>query len=259
MFESTPIANPLFSAKLRLARAHEHLDDLEAKIDKWFAQKPYTQLVELDPGGVHAIHKVQVTKLFPTNWCMLATEIVEHLRASLDHAVFATRTKDPTLYAAFPFAKTADDLDNRIKGSAKDTPPEIQTLLRTFNCFSGGNDLLYLLNDLCNASKHSLIMLVAGATQFGRIKTTAEGIGENVQILDPLIWDREKNEIPYARTRRGFDFDHEGVIQVYVAVRHSDGVSPIPATDVFDRMLVECERVVSAIEAEAERLGLFSD
>ena len=186
MFKSEPIESPLFSAQLRLARAHEHLDDLEARIDKFFAEKPYTYLVEFDPDGIHAIHKIQVTKRFPTNWCLLATEIVEHIRASLDHAVFATRTKDPTNFAAFPFGRTPEDFKNSIAGRSKDTPTEIQTLLRSFDCYKGGNDVLYSLNELCNASKHGLIMLVAGATYSAEIKGSGASWAGGVQFLEPL-------------------------------------------------------------------------
>jgi hypothetical protein len=257
MFKSEPIESPLFSAKLRLARAHEHLDDLEAKIDQFFAEKPFTRLTELDPDGIHAIHKIHMIKPFHTNWCLLATEIIEHLRASLDHAAYATRTKDPTRFAIFPSAKTAANLDKRVRSHCKDMPPEIQTLLRSFDCHEGGNDLLYALHELCNASKHGLIMLVAGASAGMEITGTGSSWAPGVQFLDPLVWDGEKNEIKYARTKRGIHFEHGGKIQVYVALQDIKGISRIPATAVLDEMLSECSRVVSAIETEGSRIGAF--
>jgi hypothetical protein len=258
MFKSEPIENPVFSAWLRLGRAHEQLDDLEAKIDRFFAEKPNINLTELDPDGIHIIHKVHIREYFPANWCLLATEIVEHLRAALDHAVYATRTKDPTRHAAFPCARIATDLDNRMRGFSKDTPPEIQSLLRSFNCHEGGNDVLYFLNELCNASKHGLIMLIAGATLSGEISGTGASWAGGVQFFDPLTWDGEKNEIRYARTKRGVEFEHQGKIRIYVALKDAEGVSPIAATAVLDAMLRECERVVSAIEVEGNRIGAFS-
>jgi hypothetical protein len=247
--------DPFFSAKLRIARATDHLNDLEAQIDKFFAGTPYTSLVELDPDGIHAIHKIHILHRFPLVWYILATEIVEHLRASLDHATFATRTQPTTNYAAFPFGKTPDDLDNSVRGRSKDVPPEIQALLRSFNAYQGGNDPLYILNELSNASKHGLVTLVAGAAHSGEIVGTAEGIARGIQFLEPLTWDSKKNEIPYARTKRGDHFEHKGTIRVYVALKHPDGVGPIAVTAVLDTMVRECERVVLAIEAESKRIG----
>ena len=42
-----------YSAKLRIRRAQEHFDDLKAQISSFFAEKPYTRIVEPDPNGTH--------------------------------------------------------------------------------------------------------------------------------------------------------------------------------------------------------------
>jgi hypothetical protein len=48
-----------FSAKLRLARAEEHFNDLKTQIDIFFAEKPYTRIAEPDADGVHETHKLR--------------------------------------------------------------------------------------------------------------------------------------------------------------------------------------------------------
>jgi hypothetical protein len=75
-----------YSAKLRLKRAHEHLVNLKAQIEGFFSEKPYARITEPDPNGTHEIYKIRLTKSFPTEWRILATEIIEHTRSSLDHA-----------------------------------------------------------------------------------------------------------------------------------------------------------------------------
>jgi hypothetical protein len=191
-------------------------------------------MTELDPDGVHAIHKIQFSNHFRIEWCLLVTEIIEHLRASLDHAFYATRTVDPTRCAYFPCAKFAE-IENAIKGWAKDTPPEIQSVLRGLDAHDIGNNFFYVLHDLCNTSKHGLVMLVAGASAGIEITGTAESIAGGVQFYEPPLWDREKNEIKYARTKRGVHFQHDGKIELFVALQDTDGsLSAGPAVDVLD-------------------------
>jgi hypothetical protein len=247
MIESAPIKDPFFSAKLRLARANEHLDKLEAEIVKFFAEDKGARVSELDPDGIHTVHKIRF-KHFPVEWSLLATEIIEHTRASLDHAVYATRTVDPTLYAAFPFSDTEKNLANRVKGAAKHTPPEIQTLLRSFNCYRGGNDDLHALNDLCNASKHGLIVLVVGAILSGEISGSGASWGGGVQIYDPVIWDTSNNEIKYARTKGSDELEHEVKLEVYVALKDIEGLSHEPATAIFAALSARCAQAVGDIE-----------
>ena len=252
-----------YSAKLRIARAKEHLNDLKATIDSFLAKKPYTRVVDLDADGINEIHKIKLTERFPFHWRLLATEIVEHLRASLDHATWTTgylKSGDRNIQQVhFPFAGAAADLDNSMRRRSKNIPPEIQALLRGFQPYKGGNEDLYILNDLCNLSKHSLIAFVgcvAGSTEI-------TGIGDAVWDLDvghynPPIWDRAKNEIPYAFAKRGARFDHDLNIRLYVSLDYRELTSTEPATTVLDAYCREAQRVVLAIEAESRRIGLIT-
>ena len=122
-----------FSAALRLARAQEHFNDLKSQIDNFVAEKPYARIAEPDADGVHETHKLRLTERFPFQWRILATEIIEHARSSLDHATWASAyvyTGNINLeFGVFPFSSDADKLVNKIKGASKDCPPQIQALL----------------------------------------------------------------------------------------------------------------------------------
>jgi hypothetical protein len=193
-----------YSAKLRIRRAQEHFDDLKAQISSFFAEKPYTRIVEPDPNGTHEIHKIRLTKRFPLRWRILATEVIEHLRATLDHATWATaylRTGNPNVeYGLFPFSNNATNFENRMRGLSKDCPPEIQALLRTFEPYKGGNDLLYMLNDMCNLSKHALIAFIGAANT--NVQITGKGWTGPLEVFETAVWDRAKHEIPYLRVQR---------------------------------------------------------
>ena len=97
-------------------------------------------------------------------------------------------------------------------------------------------------------------MLVVGAAHSGEISGTGSSWAGGVQFFDPLVWDGEKNEIKYARTKRGIEFEHQGKVRVYAALCNFQRVEP--ATAVLDKMLKECVRVVGAIEAEGKGIGV---
>jgi len=248
-----------YSAHLRCERAKEHLTDLKSQIDKYFtAEQVYTVVTEDDGDGVHEIHKLRFNERFPFRWRILASEVIEHARASLDHAAFASHLAaggDPDArYVAFPFGRTEADLENSMRGRSKDLRPEIQTILRGFKCYEGGNGALYTLNELCNLSKHALIALMAGVAQNVKIfgnPTTLEG----VQFPKVLMWDSAKNEVPYARTKKGREFDHEGELTVFVGIQNKAITSTAGVVEVLEAMLTEAGRVISALEAECKRLG----
>jgi hypothetical protein len=248
-----------YSAKLRIGRAEEHLKDLEAQIDSFFGEKPYTRVVDLDPNGTHEIHKMRLTKPFPVRWRILATEIIEHLRASLDHATWATaylKTANADIeQTAFPFARTLADLDNSMRRRSKNVPAEIQAILRTFKPYKGGNDRLFALNDMCNLSKHTLITFIAGALANGEVR--GSGWGGQVEFFDDLTLDRTKNEIPYARVKKGLHFDHEIKITVYPAIEHRETQTAHPAVIFLETMCAEVRTIILAIELESLKIGLL--
>lgn len=253
-------ANSVFySAKLRLARAEEHLTDLKPRITQFFSEKPYTRISDPDPNGTHEIFKLRLTKGFPFRWRILATEIIEHARSSLDHATWATayaRTRNPNLeFGVFPFTTEKIHLDAKIKGVSKDCPPEIQVLLRSIEpCQDGQNNILWVLNDICNLSKHALVTFIAKAVATGTLSGTA--FRGPIQFLDPFILDPVKNEIPYMRVLKGSAADHDFDVAIYPLLEYREFTSEEPATDVLAAFIDIAGVTVNEIEAEAKRIGL---
>jgi hypothetical protein len=249
-----------YSARLRLARAKEHLFDLKTRIDGFCSKEPYTRFKEPDPtDSNYEIHKVRLTERFPFRWRILATEIIEHARSSLDHATWASAylfTGNPnTEFGYFPFVKDAKFLANKIKGVSKDCPPEIKTLLAAFQPYPGGNDLLYALNGMCNSSKHALITFITNATADGQI--SGIGLIGPIEIYEPLVLDPMKNEIAYARVPLTTYFEHEIDLTIYPSIEYRERTSTEPATLILHWMIKEAEKIVSAIEAKCRHIGLI--
>jgi hypothetical protein len=252
--------DPFFSAKLRFRRAQEHLTQFVREEHDFFAENPGGYACEPDTDGAYQIHKIKFTKRFPPRWSVLATEIVEHFRSSLDHAAFATFLADrgpdaKSNFAAFPIAKTAPDLERGIKGRSKDLREEILSVIRGLQPYKGGNDALYTLNELCNVSKHGLITLMAGAISSFELSgfETAQG----TVISKSIQWDSIKNEIEYARSPIDAHGEHEGKVTVYITLGDIDWGKDINASRVFDEMRKEVGRTIGKIEAEARRIGII--
>jgi len=249
-----------YSAKLRIGRAQEHLADLEARFNSFFSEKPYTRITEPDPNGTHEIYKLRLTKQFPFRWRILATELIEHARASIDHATWASaylHTRNPDLkFGVLAFVRKPEHFEARLKGASKDCPPEIQAFLSTLKPYQGGNDLLWIMNDMCNLSKHALVTFLAGATVSGTIKGT--GQWGPIQFIEPLLLDPVKNEIPYMRVLRGTNPQHEIDFAIFPTIQYREFTSEEPAIYVFGTMINESIRIVRDIESKCRRIGLIS-
>jgi hypothetical protein len=188
----------------------------------------------------------------------LATEIVEHTRASLDHATWASayaHTRNPNLeFGVFPFASDADKLIDKIKGVSKDCPPQVQALLRKFEPYKGGNLLLFTLNDMCNLSKHALVTFMATATVAGTI--TGKAFRGPIQFLEPILLDPVKNEIPYMRVLKDTNPEHDPDFKIHPLIQWRENISEEPAIHVLNVMIQEANRIVGEIENECRRIGL---
>ena len=137
------------SSKLRLSRAKEHILAFEERQKVFLKTKEWSDIIERDAKGANYLHKVRFLNPFPPDFALIATEAIEHLRASLDHAAYAiavaSGTTDPKS-AYFPFAQDLAGLETVIKGRCKDIPPDIVTLFCSFQPYKGGNDLIWTLN-----------------------------------------------------------------------------------------------------------------
>ena len=138
--------DPLESSKGKVARAKQHLLDLERQIGIFIDGHPYENLIEEDvdkPDFLH--HKIRLTKALPASLGNIVGDFVNNLRESLDNACFglaiAGGIADPRS-AHFPFSGSATDFENSLRGNAKDVPNEIYPFIRSLQPYRGGNEVL---------------------------------------------------------------------------------------------------------------------
>lgn len=249
----------LFSnPKRRVARAKEHIDDLESGIKEFLRSQPYGRRVDVDPETGNKAHKVALTEPLPDRLLVQAMEVAEGLRAALDKAGFAAahasgNTRLKSTY--FPIADTAGNLDNVIRGRCKDLPQEVVALFRSFKAHKAGNPLLWGLNQLANGSKHRILIPVGVAVGNAFMETYCCA-GLTVEMGFPPRWDSENDEMVLCVVGPDAEPHYNMSLQMFVQIKQVDGLPRAPASTVFRAMASEVERVVVA--AEAETIRLFS-
>jgi hypothetical protein len=80
--------DPLASPKRRLARAKEHISNLETGAKAFFDKKPTAMRTEQDAQG-DIVVKIVLTEPFPDNLTDFAIEAAEGLRSALDQTGYA--------------------------------------------------------------------------------------------------------------------------------------------------------------------------
>lgn len=248
--------HPFSSPRMRVARAKEHIRNLDRRVKRFFDAKPYARVTERDDDGLNDVHKVKLTKNFPAGVTSVAAEAIEGLRSALDQAAFATAVISGVKHsksAYFPISSSAAELDKVIKGRCKDIPPDIVSLFRSFNPYKGGNDLIWALNSACNTSKHGIIVPVGMAAAGMHIKhMTISGPG----AIPAPVWNSDKNEIVFATTGPDTQFQYDLNISFFVAFGEVDGIGGQPAVPILNAIAGEINRIILAVEAEAKRIGL---
>ena len=152
------VPNPFEDARLLVSRAQSHIDELEARIKQFFADQPWTTIVEPNFEKAEYVHKFRPIKRFDPDLKTIAADGANNLRSALDHiasecAKLSGATNTKSLY--FPFRRTAAELDKVIDGKdLRDVPSEIRAYFRALNPYKGGNDRLYALTQISARNKH---------------------------------------------------------------------------------------------------------
>jgi hypothetical protein len=256
------LADPFASPKLRISRAKAQMEDLDRKIRAYFAGVNETRVTEKNDEGDDVV-KVRLDKPFPDEFSAIAFESIESLRSALDHAAFATAAvggKINAKSAYFPIADDASGLEDVIKRKkCKDIVPEMVDFFRSLKPYKGGNDAIWSLNKMCNASKHRFIVPVGkhiGTFQLSQFSMKASATGY-ARMMFPT-WDTEKDEMVLFVISPGSKV--EGDVRLSYQIVFGN-VEPFAGNEIFGTLrslAAVIDDTVSSIEAECRRLGLVN-
>jgi hypothetical protein len=250
------MADPFIASRSKFTRAKEHLADFERKVWEFRQLKPYGTIIEADskrPG--HQIHKVKMTQPLPESLCNIVGDIVGNLRGALDTAAYGIAVaagKTNPKNTAFPFAGSVTQMANSL-GRSKDLPKEIQSLFCGFQPYPGGNDILWALNEMCNADKHKILIPMGTAIV---CRTAGANVTGFFSMPDPHVWDAEKNEMVLITLGPGAKFDYQFHFEFFIAFHEIPVVEGQNALIVIEALFRMVNSILTALEAESRRLGI---
>ena len=167
------------SAKIRLSRGKQHILDLDKRMNVFLNGKPYTVDSEPYLNEIQELQKLTLkfTKPTPDIFAAVAADAVDNMRAALDHVWFAIASKiiPPLNKATFPIVDTEAKFKRNISQWGYKFPKEILSILRAFQPYKGGNDLLWALHWICVKNKHRLVFPIGIITNIETIHITQTG------------------------------------------------------------------------------------
>jgi hypothetical protein len=248
--------DPFESARRKITRAGDYVTELERQYQAFVELPPYEQFSEPHPQfPERTIHKVRLARPLPEQFSDIAGDAVGYLREALDHAMFAVAIAAGCQHprnAYFPFSSVAAGFEANLKGRCKDVPQQIYPLLRGFQPYQGGNEILFALNQIANRNKHALVTPIMAATFETGVSIRGTGFWSMPQ---PHIWDCVKNEMELFTNGPGAEFQGQIILAFAITLGDIAVEHELSALGILEIFLREVERVVAAIEAEARRLG----
>jgi hypothetical protein len=241
-------ADPFESPRILLSGAARHIENFSTRLNELRASDWGTPSEGKEEGEIIMRAKIAV----PPNMKQIVFDITNNLRSALDHAVFASTlalTDQERSGTKFPFGDNEEELMRDAKNRCKGVPRDVVDYLVAFQAYRTGNPLLWGLNKLRNTKNHRVLIPVGAQAAFGGQVGASDG-AEATYEWDPTtgVFKTQIKPPPEGETAAvAFVFK----LELLIGTGTFRGE---PALGLFNRLLSEVERVVSAIEAETARL-----
>jgi hypothetical protein len=252
-------ADPFEGPKLLLDGARENIHELELQCQAFVESCRCTPVTELDRETGDNLCKIRIVQTIPGRLRVIASNGLNNLRHSLDQAVNAAAVELGATKrdSYFPFAPDAGAIDGEIRRKCRRVPSEIIRLIKAFQPYGGGDDLLYAMSRISGPNKHQLVL---------KLNINVPNILVESSDRNPLIikgpcdfvhsWDSTKQELQLARVHPGGSFHYDGKVSMplFVSLGDSEITSGEPAPALLDTLAGKVHGIVRALEAETRRL-----
>lgn len=246
-------------SKLRLQWAKEEFADFERCARIYFKRTPRLLLIEPDPDGIHEHHKIKLGKPLPSGLAKRTVHTIENLRAALELTAIAVARLAhlPVDDVHFPFCKTANDFESRIGSCCKGFPTEITGLFGSFEPYGAADNLVFAINELCNASKHRVIVPSPSVVGVNLPYIEMTGGGRPLRINEGFFFDSEKNEITYATAERGVQLKYRAQFSFDIAFGEVGPLKGYSVSQNLSGMIRAVTAIVDKTEVKCGELRLF--
>ena len=253
------MSKPFHTALRRVNRANRKIEQFERE-SSYFATNQ-AMFMGIEPhtldGRVGVAYKIKQIEGAPDELSDYVDTTIDGLRAALDSACYDSGEalgKPTPKYANFPFADSARELENTIKGRCKDIHPEIVDLLRSFAPYEAGNKVLWAFNKARQVNQHkSLVDFVIsiGNVTLDKIKVVNSGRGFALVCK----WYPVEREFIVAHWMEGAEIEIGTInAEVYPAFINAGALDGQPVIGGLKEIASIVEGIVIAIKGQTERL-----
>ncbi len=149
------------SGRVKIDRADEHINHLDAEVRAFKARRPYRVVHEVDPQTQWHHFVVREIEPIPILWSAIAADAVHNLHVALDHlwqrAVHGPRSVARDYFPAFENPESAKA---RFRGKEHGPLKRAVDLLKSVDAFEVDNPF-WALRCMDDADKHDTLALVA--------------------------------------------------------------------------------------------------
>lgn len=197
---------PPEGVRLKLARAHQHLEELRGEINEFFASPPFRVVLLKDESGLNYVLRGYLTHWLPEMVPLVIGDCLQNMRVALDHLAWAlaeSTGKEPPHHTSFPISLNPDAFHERNK-AGKTTgrsglkkiealPGEAQTIIEELQPYHGDDPVLHplwILNEYSRIDRHrtlSVMYAMSGYTDFDI--GTLDSSGKIVPLPRDMITD----------------------------------------------------------------------
>lgn len=174
------------SVELKLGRAEEHIGTLDAEIQAYFVNEPYSAYRLVENGGTDHVILWSQCSPPPERFGLIAGDAIHNVRSSLDHmAVALARSGAAALDAnvseeeerrlQFPITMSAEEFQTQVtRGALKWVPDKAVAVIESrqpFNALPKNPRLfpLYEISQFDNADKHRELTVALLSTSIVRV------------------------------------------------------------------------------------------
>ncbi len=152
---------------LKLSRAQEHLDALDAEVRGYIESRPYREVREYDPETHSRAVGLRIVESPRPEWSVRAGDCLYNLRSALDHIAWQlvlANNAQPTRKTEFPIFEHSHVYKNRVAGKTAGIHPMAVAVIEALQPYHRRKQALthplQVLHDLNRIDKHQTLLLV---------------------------------------------------------------------------------------------------
>lgn len=152
----------------KIQNAKDHLAALETEVSAFFSTAPYQVATRVDPRSRRLIYYIRRADAPPEKIALLAGDVIQNLRSSLDQLAYQLFIKNlgPTASARhvyFPIGENLTDFNSRKSRYTKGMAASARVAIDGVQPYKGGSDILWQLHALNLIDKHRALITAGSA------------------------------------------------------------------------------------------------